>query len=109
MTQEFRRAVPRQPADWFGFFRFDNVRDERWRTCRVIDLSPVGAGLELFEMTPNECMDGRLTVSLELHGERRNVVLDEENATARVGVQFPTPSDAAKEYIRSLSGIRSRW
>ena len=109
MTQPLRRGVPRQPADWFGFYRFDNIWDENWRSCRVIDISPVGAGLELFDTTLGECMDGRITVSIELHGDTRNVVINEQNNTARVGVQFPTPSDVARRYVRSLSGIRSRW
>lgn len=109
MTQQLRRAVPRQPADWFSFYRFVNVRDERWRCSRIIDISPMGAGLELFETSPGECMDGLITISLELHGDTRNLVLDKDSNTARVGVQFPTPSDAAKEYIRSLGGIRSHW
>lgn len=109
MQEQLRRSVPRQTTDWFGRFRFDDTEDEPWRGCRVLDLSPLGAGLEIFETVPGEYMDGRLTVSLELHGDPRNVVFDVENKTARVGMQFPAPTGAAKEYVRSLSDIRSRW
>jgi hypothetical protein len=109
MSEQLRRAVPRQPTDWFGFYKFDNVKDERWRACRVVDISPLGAGLELFETTPGENMDGRLIFSIEMQGDTRDVVIDKETNSARVGVEFPIPSASAKEYLRTISGVRSRW
>ena len=109
MTQQLRRAVPRQPADWFGFYRFDNSTIDSWRCCRIIDISPLGAGLELFDTVPGEELDGPITVSLELRGDSRSLVLNEEGNTARLGITFPVPTEAAKEYVRTLSGVRSRW
>lgn len=108
-TEHLRRAAPRQPAGWFGFYRFDNVEREPWRCCRIIDLSPLGAGLELFATSPGECLDGPVTVSCELRGNTRNVVLGDDENSARVGVEFSDPSEAAKEYLRSISGVRSHW
>src|ERR1700683_2343526 len=55
---ELRRGVPRQPADWFGFYRFDDADDEPVRCCRVLDISPLGAGLELFATAPGERLSG---------------------------------------------------
>ena len=107
--QPLRRAAPLQPADWFGFYRFDNVEDERWRCCRVIDLSPKGAGLELFGVTPGEHVEGVITISMEHRGITRNVIWNEEAGSVRVGIEFPEITETAKEYIRSLSGARSRW
>ena len=109
MADQLRRAVPRQPADWFGFYRFDDADDEPTRCCRVLDISPLGAGLELFATGPNEHLGGLLTVSVELRGHARNVVRDEATHSARVGVEFSVLSDEAKRYIRRLNGVQSRW
>jgi hypothetical protein len=104
-----RRAVPRQPADWFGFYKFDDADNEPTRCCRVLDISPMGAGLELFATAPGENLSGLITVSVELHGNTRNVVLDAESHSARVGIEFDLPSPEAKQYLRRLNGVRSRW
>ena len=109
MTEQLRRAVPRQPADWFGFYRFDDADDEPTRCCRVLDISPMGAGLELFATAPSENLNGLITVTVELRGRTRNVVIDKESHTARVGVEFSILKEAAKNYLRELSGFRSRW
>jgi hypothetical protein len=50
-----------------------------------------------------------ITVTVELRGETRNVVVDKESGTARIGVQFPTLTEDAKRYMRRLNGIKSRW
>jgi hypothetical protein len=104
-----RRRMPRQPADWFGFYKFDDADNEPIRVCRVLDISPLGAGLELFATAPDERLDGLITVTIELHGQTRNVVVDRETQAARVGVEFPVPSEAARQYLRRLNGIKSRW
>jgi hypothetical protein len=106
---KLRRAVPRQPADWFGFFRFDDSENTAWRCCRVVDISPLGAGLELFGITEDDHTDGPVTVSLELRGSPRNVNFDVDSHSARVGIEFAQPSDAARRYLRMMSGVRSRW
>jgi hypothetical protein len=109
MTQHFRRGVPRQPADWYGFYRFDNVEHEPSRPCRIIDVSTLGAGLELYDIAEGEQMDGLLTVNLELSGEVQSIILNENNGTARVGATFPNPTEAALQYVAALHEIRSLW
>jgi hypothetical protein len=109
MTEQLRRAVPRQPADWFGFYRFDSLESEPWRCCRVIDISPMGVGLELFATSPAEELSGAITISIDLRGETRNVVRSDTQDSARIGVEFSAPTEAARKYIRSISGVRSRW
>jgi hypothetical protein len=106
---EPRRRAPRQPADWFGFYKFDDADNEPLRVCRVLDISPLGAGLELFATAPDEHLGGLITVTVELHGQTRNVVADPEMQTARIGVEFPVLNEEAKQYIRRLNGVRSRW
>lgn len=109
MTEQLRRAVPRQPADWLGFYRFDNLQNDPWRACRVLDMSPPGAGLELFSVDSNEPVDGTISLSLELRGVPRNVVRDEEQNSAKIGVEFPEITETTKEYLRLMNGSRSRW
>lgn len=109
-TQDvLRRALPRQPVDWFGFYSVETSNAEPLRCCRILDISPLGAGLELFAMTPGDALDGLVTVSFELRGRPTNVVRSVDGKSARVGVEFPEPSDAAKDYLRRMSGTRSRW
>ena len=103
MAEHLRRAVPRQPADRFGFYRFDNDDTEPSRCCRVIDISPLGVGLERLATS------GPITISIELGGETRNVDRGDLDDTSRLGVEFAAPSEAAKRYMRSLNGVRSRW
>jgi hypothetical protein len=67
-----RRRAPRQPADWFGFYQYEGPGDEPLRVCRVLDISPLGAGLELFATGPEENLGGLITVTVELRGETRN-------------------------------------
>jgi hypothetical protein len=107
--QLLRRAVPRQPADWFGFYRFDDADADAWQCCRIIDMSPLGAGLELFGTIGDDQMSGPITVSLELRGNPRGLILNPDDHSARVGIEFSTPSEAAKRFMRSLNGVRSRW
>ena len=107
---QMRRAVPRQPADWFGFYRFDVSTSDTWRCCRIVDMSPLGAALELFgTLAEEDLLDGPITISLELHAKPRNVVLDTKTHSARLGVEFVQVGDAAKRYLRSINGVRSRW
>jgi hypothetical protein len=108
-VSRLRRAVPRQPADWCGFFRFDDAESDAWRCCRVVDISPLGAGLELFGVVDEDHMDGPITVSIELRGTPRNMTNDAGARSARVDVQFAEPSEAAKRYMKMLNGVRSRW
>jgi hypothetical protein len=109
MTEHLRRAVPRQPADWFGFYRFDENDSKPWRCCRVIDISPLGVGLELFAISAAEDPSGSVTISVELHGETRNPLRGDLGDTARLGVEFSAPTEAARTYLRSINGVRSRW
>ena len=75
----------------------------------MVDISPLGAGLELFGTMVDEHMGGPITVSLELCGNPRGLILNADDNSARVGVEFTTASEAAKIYMRSLNGVRSRW
>ena len=107
MADQLRRAAPRQPTDWMAYYRLDNAEDSAWRPCRILDISPLGAGLELHDIAADEVLDGAITVSFELRGESRNIVRSEDGTTARFGIQFPELTESAKEYLNRLDG--KRW
>ena len=107
MVKRLRRAVPRQPVGWSATYRFDNIVNEPWRRSRILDISPVGAGLELYQVLPDEHLGGRIIVSLKLRGEGRNVVRGEDGTTARFGIQFPEPTDAAEQYLNVVDAKNS--
>lgn len=107
MTEPRRRAVPRQPADWLALYR--TTDEGRARHCRVIDISPFGAGIELLATGPDEPIEGRIDVTVDLRGEIRNVVIAGDRTSARVGIELPELTDAARRYIERLGGFRTRW
>jgi hypothetical protein len=60
-----RRAVPREPAGWLGRYQVAGRPELGWGECRVLDVSPVGVGLELFGPWPRDGVDAELLVCLE--------------------------------------------
>ena len=79
-------------------YRLANVVAEPWRMCRVLDISPMGAGLELYQVVPDELLaNGVITLAVELRGEGRNALRSDDGNAARFGIEFPEPSDAARK------------
>ena len=108
MEHQMRRFLPRQFTDWRGKYMFEGDPDERWRDCRVIDVSSAGAGLELLDTTPEET-DGRhiilavhLRVAVKNAGPARGQIL-------RVGTQFVDLTDAESAYLASLAEVDAHW
>ncbi len=54
MELMLRRLLPRQFTDWNGRYRIEGDPDGVWRPCRVVDVSTLGAGLELYGTSPDE-------------------------------------------------------
>ena len=75
----------------------------------MLDISPLGAGLELFSVAANEPIEGVITLLLELRGDTRNSSRSKELCSARVGIQFPEATEGAKLYLREMNGAKSRW
>jgi hypothetical protein len=108
MELRLRRLLPRQFTDWHGRFMVEGDPDERWRACRVVDVSTLGAGLELFDITPEE-MDGRsIILSVDNEEEVRDEVADRADGL-RVGIQFEDLTDDESAYVRSLVGLQAHW
>ena len=108
MPEQLRRAAPRQPADWIAMYRLDNLVNEPWRVCRILDISPMGAGLQLFQVIPGELLDGNITISFELRGEGRGVVrADDGTFRHRIrGVERVREALPQTDKHRSLVGNR---
>ena len=105
MTEHLRRAAPRQPTDWSATYRFDSADDDSWRTCRILDISPIGAGLELYQVLPDEIVTGNITISFELRGKGRSVNRSGDGRTARFGIEFPELNEAAREFLNETRGV----
>lgn len=105
---EQKRIILRQPTDWFGTYRIvgDPNQDKRW--CRILDISTLGAGLELFGTTPEAAAEHRLNVTVQLRGDSRGAV-QMPNDLVRVGVEFTDLTGEAESYVHSLFDSEERW
>jgi hypothetical protein len=85
-----------------------------WGECRVLDVSPVGVGLELFGPWPRDGVDADLRLCLDpaTEPEEGGVVLPAKvrNATAgkfgflRVGIEFVGLDPAQHDFLVSFVG-----
>jgi len=82
--------------------------NQRWRECRVVDISSAGAGLELRDATPEETDGRRIILAVQLTAEVRHTHEGEGNEL-HVGTQFVNLSDAERAYISSLVDSGTRW
>jgi hypothetical protein len=82
--------------------------EERWRQCRVVDVSTLGAGLELFDVTPDEMAGQTIILSVDLRGEVKHAVADRSDGL-RVGIQFEDLTDAESTYVKSLVRLQALW
>ena len=60
-----RRRVPRQPAGWFGKCIVDDDKGASWSECRVIDVSIIGAGIELYGFVHRDLVGRHVTVEVQ--------------------------------------------
>jgi hypothetical protein len=88
------RRVLRREVDWQTRYMFEGAGDQEWRTCRVLDISRGGAGVELFATTVDEARTHRVVLEFELapavfrlRGEVRHASLSDAG-TVHVGLQF---------------------
>jgi hypothetical protein len=80
---------------------------QRWRECRLVDISAAGAGLELLDATPEETQGRRITLALELKAEVR-YTREGSDEELRVGIQFVELTDAECAYIAHLAELGTR-
>jgi hypothetical protein len=112
-----RRRLPRHSAGWPGCYVFNDPTVEVG-TCRVIDISRMGAGIEVFGDTPLDPIGQYLSVDvacptggsvgIHLEGEVRNVALGETGGV-RVGLEFIGISEADQAILTSLERMQVAW
>jgi hypothetical protein len=81
---------------------------EVWRPCRVVDVSTLGAGLELFGTTPDEMAQRTIALSVDLRGEVKHAVEATDDGI-RAGIQFEDFTPSQSDYIRSLVKLQTLW
>ncbi len=108
MELRMRRLLPRQFTDWQGRYMIEGDPGEVWRQCRVVDVSTLGAGLELFGTTPAEIAQRSIVLSVDLRGEVKHAVEATDDGI-RAGIQFEDFTPAQSAYIRSLVKLQTLW
>ena len=80
---------------------------QRWRKCRVLDISTTGAGLELQDSSPEETEGRRIILAVQLTAEVRYARQGDDGL--RAGAQFVDLTDAERAYIESIVKTDSRY
>jgi PilZ domain len=118
-SMEFRRRVPRVAADgWSGRYIIEDDPDSNWSDCRVLDISVIGVGLELFGDASFDLVGHRLvvqvqapvgeSVSLRLAGRVMNQSKGPQSGT-RAGLEFVGLSEAERSILKVLEIMKVAW
>jgi hypothetical protein len=105
---QLRRSLPRQFANWGGTYVVESDPEQRWRDCRVIDISSLGAGFELLDAPPEAIEGQRIFVAVHMRGEIRNSRPSKEGRL-RVGTQFIDLTDEERVNLASLTELEALW
>ncbi len=103
-----RRLLPRQFTDWRGRYMIEGDPQQRWRDCRIVDVSSAGAGLELLDASPGETTGQRILLAIRIKGDVRHVN-QERGDGLRVGIQFVELTEAERAYLESLAELDAHW
>jgi hypothetical protein len=113
-----RRRVPRQNANWFGKCLVHDDPEGPWYECRVVDISMLGAGVEIFGSSELDLVGGHLAVeveppdgrsfSIQFVGEIKNVGLG-PRGRVRVGLEFVDLSDSERSIVTMLEQMHMGW
>jgi PilZ domain-containing protein len=113
-----RRRVPRQATEWFGKCLIEDDCEAVWSECRVIDISILGAGVEVFAFEPRDLVGHRLVVevqppdasslSVNLVGEIRNMSVAPRRRV-RLGIEFVDLSDNERSIVDMLARMQMTW
>ena len=115
---ERQRRLPRQEADWLGKFTIEGVPGGAWGACVVVDISILGAGLELFGVIPPEFVGHQIlvevqtpagaSITLQMVGEIRYSSAGSQGGT-RVGIEFGHLSETEQAILNVLEHMRVVW
>ena len=130
--EERRRRVPRQEAGWPGYCGFDDDPESAWYECQVLDISILGAGvevydpgqavlgarLEIFDPDEDDLIGHKITaeaqatgggsVSIRFTGTIRDVHPGPKGSI-RVGIEFLGLSDTERTMLEAMERMRVVW
>jgi hypothetical protein len=107
-SARLRRSLPRQPVSWEGKYRIEGGTKDEWRPCHLVDISTLGAGVELSQATPDETEERSIVVTIELRGTVKNTV-QRKGRGVRVGIQFDELAETERAYLESLALAHAHW
>lgn len=117
---EHRRRVPRQNAGWEGIYCIEGDEPSARYGCRILDISLIGIGVELFGPVPvpGALVGRRMTVeanppvgaslSIRARGEVRNVSPGTHGGT-RVGIEFVDLTELERSILDVLVVMDAFW
>ena len=113
-----RRRVPRQEAGWIGKCIVDDDPEAAWFECRVIDVSIIGAGVEVFGIQHHSLVGRRLavevgapsgaSVSVRFVGEIKNAGTVPQGGL-RIGMEFVGLSESERSILNMLEQMQVGW
>lgn len=120
---EFRRRVPRiATTSWCGRYIVEDDPSSEWSECRVLDISVLGVGLELFPIDDDHDA-GRLvghrlvvqvqapvgeSISVRLMGTVQNVGSGTQGGV-RAGLEFVGLSDTEQAIVKVIEQLQVVW
>ncbi|HXQ18605.1 MAG TPA: PilZ domain-containing protein [Acidimicrobiales bacterium] len=115
---ERRRRVPREGADWLGKYIFEDDPEPAWGECHVLDISVLGARIEIVEPIGNEIIGREIAVEIPMPtgisnrnrfvGVIRNVSPGSDGGI-QVGIQFVELSWPERAMLDSYNRMRIVW
>lgn len=117
--RELRRRAPRAQTDpWPGKYVIDDDTWTVWNECRLLDISVLGIGLELFGPVDPSLVGQRLVIhvdvgggqalSLRFTGTVRNLIPGRFGGT-RAGVEFSGLSEDEQSVLQVMEHLSLRW
>ena len=106
--EQIRRLLPRQFTNWRGKCMFEDDPEQRWRDCRVLDVSSAGAGLTIADLDEDEPVGSQIILAIHLRGELRNVTPGRDDGR-RMGIKFIDLTEEEQAYLESLAELQVAW
>ena len=110
--RQARRALRREFVTTARYM-LEGSRGQSWRTCRIVDISREGAGVELFDTTTEEATAHPVVLELEippavlrLRGDVRHA-RSGVNGGVHVGLHFTRLAALEQDLLDSLVGPES--
>jgi PilZ domain-containing protein len=118
-VREHRRRLPRQPTDWSGRYTVEGADDRRWGSCFILDISVLGAGLELFGSPLDDSVIGHdllvevqtpagASITVQIMGTIRYLA-EGNRGGVRIGIEFQGLSKTESEILDVLENMRAVW